>query len=509
MDSAAPVLPAVPEEGPAGSWLTDETGAGYGPPTTTEILPDFLLSEEAVKFVESNPELYISWSTRSMFKWAIGLTISRRLSDMALKHVTGFNSSTQALPFEATWDEGPQPDTSNAPHLTWVPWIGASRSNIQMPWLGCRCSWPCTQLCWWNCIACGCYQHVAIIWCIITLYFEFILLDAMVVQDFIAKVPDRITSWDDYATLQKPLSSKIAIIFIYLIFPWFVVGYLWGRSIDRAGNLNSYFPSLYQARIMLRSVAARYEGNGYGFCTVIFWAILLEIHTVIIPAYLPFITPAIVLQHYEGSLHNIAKLYIVISTILTFQEYSLYFAEFVLCLQPATIALTTRCTAGNRALREWYSMQYVYLWVLVIDMLLIIILSKWKLSMLWLWIVPITVIVYAFVIHGMSYCMNGIAVCPPHTGPAIVMAQIGTTLTFLFIFFWTRGCFLFPCLCAPEVPGWVFFPPEHPPSDPLQGDIDVSGFIILLDKASRGFPPVEDCVWTPPARPFIEPTWLP
>lgn len=213
-------------------------------------------------------------------------------------------------------------------------------------------------------------------------------------------------------------------------------------------------------------------------------------------------------------------------------------------------------------------MQYVYLWVLVIDMLLIIILSKWKLSMLWLWIVPITVIVYAFVIHGMSYCMNGIAVCPPHTGPAIVMAQIGTTLTFLFIFFWTRGCFLcvncspfeasvhhgegacpwnlgrvepdychssrlllmprplpdtltphsllacastdrFPCLCAPEVPGWVFFPPEHPPSDPLQGDIDVSGFIILLDKASRGFPPVEDCVWTPPARPFIEPTWLP
>eukprot|EP00967_Tisochrysis_lutea_P083057 scaffold115231_cov38-Tisochrysis_lutea.AAC.1 len=202
MDAAAPVLPAVPEEGPAGSWLTDETGAGYGPPTTTEILPDFLLSEEAVKFVESNPELYISWSTRSMFKWAIGLTISRRLSDMALKHVTGFNSSTQALPFEATWDEGPQPDTSNAPHLTWVPWIGASRSNIQMPWLGCRCSWPCTQLCWWNCIACGCYQHVAIIWCIITLYFEFILLDAMVVQDFIAKVPDRITSWDDYATLQ-------------------------------------------------------------------------------------------------------------------------------------------------------------------------------------------------------------------------------------------------------------------------------------------------------------------
>lgn len=236
------------------------------------------------------------------------------------------------------------------------------------------------------------------------------------------------------------------------------------------------------------------------------FALRWQVHTVIIPAYLPFITPAIVLQHYEGSLHNIAKLYIVISTILTFQvrgrsgfstgwsgartfwgyqsnahslgegslvrisgaaagytiwpallclaphastpptrtcplprnpispftprkhslqspphppslsiaprpppppprthvsprptplttlqstactstspsfpppvsatahphpcdrprpaptlqEYSLYFAEFIFCLRPEDIAVTTRFTAGNRALREWYSMQ--------------------------------------------------------------------------------------------------------------------------------------------------------
>lgn len=257
----------------------------------------------------------------------------------------------------------------------------------------------------------------------------------------------------------------------------------------------------------------------------------------------------------------------------------MYFVEFALCLRPEEIAVTTRFTAGNRALREWYTMQYVYLWVLVVDMLLIIVLSKWKLSMLWLWIVPITIIIFAFAVHGIPYCMNGIAVCPPHTGPAIVVAQILTTLTFLFIFFWTRGCFLcaeprekggcrqhavkgavalaqkgvggsvrgicsagegaaersarrhphrprkprgvallephrfpccrFPCLCAPEVPGWVFWPPDDPPSNPMQGDIDVAGFVLLLDKASRGFPPVEDCQWTPPARPFMQPGWLP
>ena len=31
------------------------------------------------------------------------------------------------------------------------------------------------------------------------------------------------------------------------------------------------------------------------------------------------LTASVLLQHYEGSLHNIAKLYIVITTILTFQ----------------------------------------------------------------------------------------------------------------------------------------------------------------------------------------------
>lgn len=56
-----------------------------------------------------------------------------------------------------------------------------------------------------------------------------------------------------------------------------MVGYLFGSSTNRLGNLNSYFPSIYQARIILRSMAARYEGNGYGYCTVIFWAMFLEV----------------------------------------------------------------------------------------------------------------------------------------------------------------------------------------------------------------------------------------
>jgi len=269
-------------EGPDEDWLTGPASAGYGPPTESEALPMYLLSASADSYVTANPELYVLWNTRSMFKWALSLTISRKFGDNALQKLSGFNHEAEALPFEAVWGTGFESlrEESNAPRLGWVPWLGDSRSPITTSWLGCRCSWPCTQLCWLSCISCGLHQHFAIVWSLVTLAFEFIILDAMVVQDFIAKVPDRITSWEDYATIQKPLSAKIAIIFIYLVFPFFVVGYLWGTSSKREGNLNSYYPSIYQARIILRSIAARYEGNGYGYCTVLFWAAFLEVrHT--------------------------------------------------------------------------------------------------------------------------------------------------------------------------------------------------------------------------------------
>lgn len=79
-------------------------------------------------------------------------------------------------------------DSSNAPRPIFVPWLGASRSAITQPWLGCRCSWPCTQMCYWNCISCGIHQYVAIVWQTITLAFEYFLLDGIVVVDFLAKV---------------------------------------------------------------------------------------------------------------------------------------------------------------------------------------------------------------------------------------------------------------------------------------------------------------------------------
>jgi len=186
------------------------------------------------------------------------------------------------------------------------------------------------------------------------------------------------------------------------------------------------------------------------------------------------------------------------------QQLALWFLQFLLCFQPEHVDATTDFVAGKRAVREWYVMQYVYLWTMLVVMLLITILCKWRLSLLYLWLVPATVVVYAVAVHTIPYWMNGISVCPPHTGAAVEMAGIATVILYLIFFMIARACFLFPCLCAPEIPGWLFFPPDNPPPNPLQGDIDLGANIIFLRKLLNGFPNLgENCVWTVPDKPTI------
>ena len=95
-------------------------------------------------------------------------------------------------------------------------------------------------------------------------------------------------------------------------------------------------------------------------------------------------------------------------------------------------------------------------------------------------------------------CFAGQAICPPHTEAAVRCIMISTTFLFLLLHISWRACFLFPCLCAPEVPGWLFFPPHDPPPNPLKGQIiDLYGFRVFLDKLANGFAMPDDCVWEP------------
>jgi len=210
------------------------------------------------------------------------------------------------------------------------------------------------------------------------------------------------------------------------------------------------------------------------------------------------------MAYYDGNLYLISKMYVVWAILIAFRQLALWFLQFLLCFQPEHVDATTDFVAGKRAVREWYVMQYVYLWTMLVVMLLITILCKWRLSLLYLWLVPATVVVYAVAVHTIPYWMNGISVCPPHTGAAVEMAGIATVILYLIFFMIARACFLFPCLCAPEIPGWLFFPPDNPPPNPLQGDIDLGANIIFLRKLLNGFPNLgENCVWTVPDKPTI------
>ena len=156
-------------------------------------------------------------------------------------------------------------------------------------------------------------QQLAAIWSILTIAFELILLDALVSQMFIQNCPNRITEWEDYLIAPMPIAQRVAAIATYTVFPLIVVGYLAGTSanklvltfadgVEKETNADrSVYAILYQARIVLRSLAARRESGTYAYCSTILYAIVIEIHTVVIPAYLIFVAPAIVMFGYDNA----------------------------------------------------------------------------------------------------------------------------------------------------------------------------------------------------------------
>ena len=58
-----------------------------------------------------------------------------------------------------------------------------------------------------------------------------------------------------------------------------------------------------------------------------------------------------------------------------------------------------------------------------------------------------------------------------------------------------------PCLCAPHVPGWLFFPPAEAPDFDWDaaGNFDWSLGLLVIRKL-LGYEPMfpGDCVWEPP-----------
>mmetsp|Transcript_25963 Transcript_25963/g.83361 ORF Transcript_25963/g.83361 Transcript_25963/m.83361 type:complete len:182 (+) Transcript_25963:1864-2409(+) len=142
------------------------------------------------------------------------------------------------------------------------------------------------------------------------------------------------------------------------------------------------------------------------------------------------------------------------------------------------------------------------MWTLLIVNIIMIVVGRWRFSMLLLWLLPLTVVVYAAAYHGIPpLLLSPVVACPPHTGPAMAMVGLAVTLAYLAYIVLVRGCFLLPCLCAPTVPGWLFLPTADPPdfdwADVGNFDWDLGWLVV---RKLLGYEPLfpEDCQWEPP-----------
>jgi hypothetical protein len=260
-------------------------------------------------------------------------------------------------------------------------------------------------------VGCNIHQYVLNVWICVTLGFELFMLDALVSSAFIANCPNKVFEWEDYLIWDKPLSVTAAALLTYLIFPLFTIGYLAGKNDKRMGGSGgvdqSYFAGVWQSKILLRSMAAREEAGAYSYCTTLFYAVAMEFHCVIIPAYIPFICPALVMFQYEAALHNIAKFYIMLDVILKFGTNGLFFAWFLFCFSEGQISVTRKYVAGPRAAAEWRSMKFVYTWVSLIGTYLMIFSVKTYFTILYLWFIPLFITIFAFFGHALPYLMHG------------------------------------------------------------------------------------------------------
>jgi len=181
--------------------------------------------------------------------------------------------------------------------------------------------------------------------------------------------------------------------------------------------------------------------------------------------------------------------------------------QFAACLTEEQRTLTTTFVQGHRAKAEIRAVNQAYLWFAFIVIFSIFITFKSWFSILWIWVMPFSMLYYTMVIHSVPYCMNGWTACPGHTMPCMCLTFALTSLTMFSLFILKHGCFMFPCLCKEEVPGWLFFPSSTALTSPLRGIFDVNLWFFerpvtrLIDWFTAAAWD-DDCRWEPTASSF-------
>lgn len=377
---------------------------------------------------------------------------------------------------------------------------------LVMPWMGCRCAWPVSQLGYYSiCWACGLSKWVALAVEIIITCMELLYLDTLLMQRFYQYAPNS-RSWDYIAKQRSPLTIRVTEVVIDFIFMPLFIGLLAFGS-DSSKNEN-YFETKTMYRILLRSLSTKEAGQTFAYCTLVTWSVLTEIGSVIFPAYITFMAPVIFHVVYSGEvLTDMASFILLFNTIFEFEQKALWLVQFAACLTEEQRTLTTTFVQGHRAKAEIRAVNQAYLWFAFIVIFSIFLTFKSWFSILWIWVVPFSMFYYTMVIHSVPYCMNGWTACPGHTMPCMCLTFALTSLTMFSLFILKHGCFMFPCLCKEEVPGWLFFPSSTALTSPLRGIFDVNLWFFerpvtrLIDWFTAAAWD-DDCRWEPTASSF-------
>lgn len=173
---------------------------------------------------------------------------------------------------------------------------------------------------------CGLEKYGVAIVAVLLLLFELVLMEGIIVTDFIAVVP-RTATWLDFFTADVPVTPRVATALVYLVFWLLLLGFCFHKLSEQ-----SYFRQLGGGRILLRSLAANYEAQSYSYCNMIFWTILFEFDTVIIPAYFPFVLALLVMETYEGNIREAAVLLLIFYLVSRLHSMAIYIVELLACI---------------------------------------------------------------------------------------------------------------------------------------------------------------------------------
>lgn len=172
--------------------------------------------------------------------------------------------------------------------------------------------------------------------------------------------------------------------------------------------------------------------------------------------------------------------------------------SFAGCFDTTFYAAASAYVVGPRVLRVDRILSYVQYWWTGIWTMVMLALFHVSFNVFYLWLIPISCLYSMILWQTLPYCLDGWPVCFPHGGPSISLVAIGTTFAWVALFCLRYGCFLFPCACAPEVPGWMFFPPTDKIKSPLDGVWDTRLAALFVQRVVGAWGgETWDCAWEP------------